>query len=666
MRIARLAPLLLAASLAVAPAARADDMPQLQEVLKPLPAPHPPTTVFDEADQKVGELLPAHDQRTVLLPGIPVLMRKALIDTEDPRFYQEGAFDIRGIGRAILADILAGRAKEGASTLTQQLARTLLNDRAKTLSRKVKEAWIAMQLEQRYSKDAILTLYFNDIYWGHGAYGIGAASDRYFDRSPSALDLGQMAVLAALVRGPGYYDPFNDHGVFRLAERQEYVLDRMVDAGDITRFEADAASHRNSVLRILQGVATHRFSRGFAAGRLRELLGIVRPDPSYRWFFNRVADEAALQLTRRDASGRIVQDGRQVLDGAGLSITVTMDPAMQQAAEEAAERGLARDGRRYGFSQVAIVAIDPSTGQVRALVGGLGATQYDRTVARLQTGSAFKPFVYLTAFEHGFAPDDIVDDEPARYPAGPGRWYVPHNDDYRFHGKVTLRTALIQSFNTVAVALEAKVGIDPIIRTARALGISSPLNRDLTLTLGSSGITPLEMCSAYAALANDGVWIQPSIFTRITGPGGQLLDAPVPQQRRAADVQPVRELVSVMQGVLGPGGTAGSDGIWRPAAGKTGTSNDFRDAWFVGFTPQLCAAVWVGNDDRHPMKDGAFGGTLAGRIWHDFMVAALKGKPVVPFAPPTTPTPAPLWPWLPAQNPASSPSAAPSPLAPPR
>lgn len=635
---------LLALSLLLAGPARADDMPQLQQYLKPLPAPHPLTVLYDELGQKVGEVVPTPDQRTVLLADIPVLMREALIDTEDPRFYQEGAFDLRGIGRALLVDLLAGRAKEGASTLTQQLARTLLNDRKKTLSRKVKEAWLAMQLEQHYSKDAILTLYFNEVYWGHGAIGLEAAADRYFGRTPDQLTLGQMAILASLVRGPGFYDPYSDRGIFRLAQRQAYVLDRMVAQQHISQAEADAARQSDAAVRLLQLVSAHRLSRPEAAAQLRALMGIAPQDETCRWFCHRVEQEAADQLTRRDPDGRVIQDGHQVVEDDGLSITVTMDPRIQKIAEQAAQTGVQRDGRRYGFDQVAIVVIEPATGKVRALVGGVGHTSYDRTLARLQTGSAFKPFLYLTAFEEGRNPSDVVDDEFARYPAGPGRWYIPHNDDHRYHGKVTLATALAQSINTVAVALEAQIGLDPIIKTARALGVESPLNHDLTMALGSSGITPLEMCEAYAAIANDGQWIQPSIFTRITGPGGQVLDQPVPLEHRAADSASVLKLINVMQGVLEPGGTAASDAIWRPAAGKTGTSSDFRDAWFVGFTPQLCAAVWVGNDDRRPMRDGAFGGVIAGRIWHDLMVRALKGKPVIPFPPPPAPTPAPWWP----------------------
>ncbi|MBU6428444.1 MAG: transglycosylase domain-containing protein [Cyanobacteria bacterium REEB65] len=621
--------------------ATAQDMPRLSDLLKPLPAPHPLTMLFDEAGQRVGEIHPDHNQQTVLLREIPDLLQDALIDTEDPRFRQEGAFDLRGIGRALFHDFEAHKAKEGASTLTQQLARTLLNDREKTLSRKVKEAWVALQLEQQYSKDAILTLYFNEIYWGHGAYGVGAAADRYFERSPAELTLGQMAVLAALVRGPGFYDPYSDKGVVRLVQRQEYVLDRMVAAGHITQQQADLASHREAAIHVLERLAARKMSPDWAAQRLRSYLGIVEPQSWARWFDNRARQEVERQLTRYDPQGHLLVDGAQAVLDDSLKISVTMDPAIQQVAEAAAERGLVRDGRRWGFSQVAIVCIEPATGKVRALVGGLGNTSFDRTLARLQTGSAFKPFVYLAAFERGRTPDDIVDDVQARYPAGPGRWYIPHNDDHRFHGPVSLRVALEQSINSVAVALTAQIGLQPIIELARSFGIVSPLNHDLTLPLGTSAITPLELCSAYAGLANDGVWIPPSIFTQVAAPNGAILERPVPLARRAADSAAVRTLVSVLQTVLGPGGTAAGEGIGRPAAGKTGTTSDFRDAWFVGFTPQLCTAVWVGNDDRKPMRNGAFGGILAARIWHDVMVGALKGKPVVPFAAP--PTPAPNW-----------------------
>ncbi len=602
-------------------ASRADDnLPTLQEVLGPLPG--PPGVLIDEAGKRVGEIWGRKHVHVTRLRDIPKPLRQALIDTEDPSFYGNPGFDPRGIARALFKNLMAGKAKEGGSTLTQQLAKTLLGDRSRTINRKVKEAWLTVQLERQFTKDAILERYLNEVYWGHGAYGVAAAAEVYFDRPLAQLSLGQSALLVALLKGPSAYDPFDDKRVRSAAERQAYVLDRMVAQQHLSQAEADKASHRLELSQLDIRLSRKKTSPAWAAARVRRYLGVATRTRPGLWFKRRVAEI----LSARHGA-RAVQEG-------GLTVRVTMDPIIQQAAEEAAARGIARDGKRYGFSQVAIVVVEPGTGKVKALVGGVGNTEYDRTMARLQPGSSFKPFVYLTAFAGGRTPEDPVVDKPVRYPAGAGRFYEPKNDDNKFRGPTTLRVALEHSINAVAVELLSEVGIGPVVDTARRAGLVSPLAADLTLALGSSAVTPLEMATAYASFANDGVWTQPVIYSEVAGPSGQILEHPVPRQTKAFEPEPVRTLVSVLQGVV-ERGTAAGNGIGRPSAGKTGTTDRFRDAWFVGFTPQLVTAVWVGNDDRKPMRQGAFGGRIAAKIWKDVMIPAHKGKAIARFpAPP--------------------------------
>jgi penicillin-binding protein 1A len=607
------------------PAAADEKLPTLQEVLGPLPG--PPSVLIDEGGKRVGEIWGAKHVHVAPLRDVPPSLRQALIDTEDPSFYGNAGFDPRGIARALFKNLLAGKAKEGGSTLSQQLAKTLLGDRSRTLNRKVKEAWLTVQLEQQFTKLAILERYLNEVYWGHGAYGVAAASEVYFDKPVGQLSLTQAALLVAMLKGPSAYDPFDDESLRATVDRAGYVLDRMVENGHLRKPDADRAALRGDLALIDQKVASRRYSPARAATRIRRLLGMApKEGKPGRWFKKRVSD---VLIARHGA--KAVQEG-------GLTVRVTMDSAIQKAAEEAAARGIAQNGRRYGFSQVAIVAVEPGSGKVRALVGGVGKTEYDRTMARLQPGSSFKPFVYLTAFAQGRSPEDHVQDKAVRFPAGPGRWYEPKNFDHKHRGDTTLRVALEQSINSVAVALLADVGIGPVVDTARRFGLVSPINPDLTLALGSSGMTPLEMATAYAGFANDGVWTQPVIYADVTGANGQALERPVPRQTRVFEPEPVRMLVSVMQGVIDRG-TAHGNGIGRPAAGKTATTDRLQDAWFIGFTPQLCVAVWVGNDDRKPMRQGASGGRVAAHIWKDVMIAAHAGKPIVAFTPPLPPLP---------------------------
>lgn len=595
----------------------------LADLLRPFPG--PPSILRDRAGRVFGEIRGERHQHAVALADVPESLRQALIDTEDPGFYGNVGFDPKGLARAMFKNLLAGEAREGGSTLTQQLAKTLIQDRRKTLDRKLREAMVTVQLTRGMTKDQILERYLNEVWWGRGAYGVAAAAEVYFGKPASRLDPGQGAVLVAMLKGPSQYDPFSDDGLDRLIDRQRFVLGRMVDAGHLKADRLDREARTRQVA---------RWRAGEIDGHgLRRHLGIKRsPRDDHGWFRRRLQSvlEARLGPAR-------VQEG-------GLVVQTTLDARLQELAVAAAEEAVRTDGARMGFGQVAMAAVEPGTGHVLALVGGVGATDYDRTMANLQPGSCMKPFVYLAAFASGRTPEDVVVDAAARYPAGNGRWYQPRNDDGRIYGALTLRAALEQSVNTVAVRTYAEVGRQPVEAILKAAGMRGPHPRDLTLALGSGATNPIELAAAYAAFANKGQWVQPQLHVRVVG--GGLDERPAPRRAEVAPPHAVSRLVSVLSGVL-ERGTAKGQGIGRPAAGKTGTTSAFRDAWFVGFTPQVSLAVWVGNDDRAPMKDGAFGGRVAARIWRKVMKDWHSGLPVRNFLeaspPPGLPSPGPTW-----------------------
>jgi len=595
----------------------------LADLLRPFPG--PPSVLRDRTGRVFGEVRGDRHQHAVALADVPASLRQALIDTEDFGFYGNSGFDPKGLARAMFKNLLSGEAREGGSTITQQLAKTLIQDRRKTLDRKVREAVVTVQLTRELTKDQILERYLNEVWWGRGAHGVAAAAEVYFGQPASRLDAGQGALLVAMLKGPSQYDPFTDDGLDRLLHRQRFVLGRMIDAGHLSgvALEREARGER---------VADWRAKR-IGAQRMRRALGLrTSPRDDHGWFRRRLQGV----LEARFGPAR-VQEG-------GLVVQTTLDARLQALAVAAAEEAVRTDGPRMGFGQVAMAAVEPGTGQVLALVGGVGATDYDRTMANLQPGSCMKPFVYLAAFAAGRSPEDVVVDAAARYPAGQGRWYQPRNDDGRIYGPLTLRAALEQSVNTIAVRTYADLGRQPVDAILRAAGMRGPHPRDLTLALGSGATNPIELAAAYAAFANKGQWVQPQLHTRVVG--GGLDERPAPRRAEVAPAYAVSQLVSVLSGVL-ERGTAKGQGIGRPAAGKTGTTSAFRDAWFVGFTPQLSLAVWVGNDDRAPMKEGAFGGRVAAGIWRKVMKEWHAGLSIrsFPAAPPPaqTPSPGPTW-----------------------
>ena len=461
---------------------------------------------------------------------------------------------------------------QGASTITQQLARTLfLNDQV-SISRKIQEALLAIEIERYYTKDEILERYLNIIYLGSGAYGVDAAAHTYFGAGVDKIDVAQAAMLAGLPAAPSDYSPFVNLALAK--DRQHHVLDRMVESGFITQAQADAAA--NAPL-------------GLTKERAPGLQGYMYP------YFTTYVIAHLEKLF-----------GKQAVEEGGLQVYTTLDPPMQEEAQEAVDWGMQRaKAGGIGADEAALVAIRPSTGEIVAMVGGKGFSldnQFNRAwQARRQPGSSFKPYVYTAAIDSGMPPNTIIDDSPVCYPMGDGTMWSPQDDDNRYMGAITLRTALAQSRNIVAVKLAERIGLDKVIDYAQRMGVTSPLEPNLSLALGSSVVTPLDQATGYATIANQGIHIDPSAIRLVKDSfGNVVLDDQYPQANEVVSAGTAYVITTMLEDVINHGTGYPNAIIGRPAAGKTGTTSDFRDAWFVGFTPDLVTAVWFGNDNIPP------------------------------------------------------------------
>jgi penicillin-binding protein 1A len=531
----------------------------------------------------------------VPISKIPPIVRDAFIANEDHNFYHHHGVDFGGIVRAAFADLTRHHIEQGASTITQQLARGLFLTDQQTISRKVQEALLAMEIERYYTKDEILERYLNLIYLGSGAYGVDAAAHTYFGRSVDKLTIGQAAMLAGLVAAPSDYSPYVNLELAK--ERQSHVLDRMADSGYITREQADEA--RNAPLELV-------------GERPAGLQGFRAP-----WFSTYVVAQLEHEF------------GKQATYEGGLQVYTTVDPQLEKLAQEAVDWGI-NEGKAEGIgaNQGALVAIRPSSGEIIAMIGGTHFSlenQFNRAwQAHRQPGSSFKLYTYTAAIDSGMPPSTIIDDSPVSYPMGDGTVWSPQNDDHRFMGPISLRVALAQSRNVVAVKLLEMLGVDRVIQYAHRMGITSPLEPNLSLTLGTSVISPLEQASGYSTIANQGVHIDPSPFRVIKDSlGNTVLDDEYPEQTEVVSAGTAYIVTTMLEDVINHGTGYPNAIIGRPAAGKTGTTSDFRDAWFVGFTPDLVTAVWIGNDDYRPMNE-SYGGDIPARIWARFMKGALK------------------------------------------
>jgi len=532
-----------------------------------------------------GQPLTLHE----MSPYLP----KAVIATEDRRFYSHFGIDPFGLMRAAVTDLTAGHIVQGGSTITQQLAKNLFLTPERSLPRKIRETLLALWLEHRFTKDQILEIYLNRVYLGAGTYGVDAAAHRYFSKSARHTTLYESAAIAGLLKAPARFNPTHDRE--KAAARTARVLANMVEAGVITESQAASATKQGA-------------SRPAIAG--------ARPGTRY------FADWIAEQLS--DFAGSGDRD---------LTVTTTLDPTLQAEAEAAVAETLARDGPRAAVSQGALVAMSPD-GAVRAMVGGRDyrESQFNRaTQAQRQPGSAFKPFVYLAGLEAGLRPADQFVDAPIRI----GNWQ-PRDYTGHYQGEMTLAEGLAQSINTIAVQVGQRAGIRKVIAVAHRLGISSDLAPELSLALGTGEVNLLELVSAYAPFANGGMGVWPHGIAEIRDSEGNMVfrrtGTGVGRVMSAEFAGTMNEMLS---GVISHG-TGRSAALSRPAAGKTGTTQDYRDAWFIGYTADLVTGVWLGNDDHSPTNK-VTGGSLPAQTWRRFMLAATQSMPVRPL--PAVPTP---------------------------
>jgi 1A family penicillin-binding protein len=553
--------------------------------------------LFDASDREVFTIAREHRIEVPLSQVSPTLI-KAVIAIEDRRFFEHDGFDpIRILGSA-LAVIQAGEAVQGGSTITQQLARQSVG-REKTLTRKLKELLFAAQLEHHFSKDEILELYLNKVYFGDGLYGVEAASRGYFGKKASELSLPEAALLAGLLKAPSSYAPSERPD--KAEARQGVVLKAMLDADAITRDEYDAAL--KSVVEIYDG---------------------LRAEEPYGKYFK---EEVRRQLVERFGAERV--------NAGGLNVYTTIDLAMQRAAEVAVEQGLADIEKRLSKKrladgeplQAALMAIDPKTGFVRAMVGGrnFGKSSFNRaTQARRQPGSAFKPFIYAAAIEKGYSPDDWIDGLYEPVLASNKEW-TPDDEHFGDEG-VTLREGLRLSSNRAAVRLMQELGVKQAIRAASAFGFGD-LPVVPSVALGAGEVTLASITAAYGAFANNGSVVPPTVIRKVTDRDGHVLfqGKELPQQA----ITPVTAylMADMLRGVIdaGTGYGARQMGFSLPAGGKTGTTNDYKDAWFIGFTPSLVSGVWVGYDQPRTIRREGYAAELAVPMWTRFMKAATRG-----------------------------------------
>ncbi|BAY88108.1 MULTISPECIES: transglycosylase domain-containing protein [unclassified Tolypothrix] len=560
------------------------------------------TYIYDLKGKLLASVHGEANREVMPLDKISPNLKRAVLASEDGHFYNHHGINPTGVGRAIVVNSIAGGVKEGGSTITMQLVKNIFLSQKRAFTRKIAEAVLAIRLEQILSKDQILEMYLNQVYWGHNNYGVQTAARSYFNKSSEYLTLGESAMMAGLIQAPEEFSPFVSMKLAK--QKQKEVLGRMLDLNWISQQEYDDALKQEIKL-----------------GKIRSFQGSALP-----YVTNTVSQELAKKF------------GREALLKGGMRVQTTVDAEFQKMAEQTVATWHERlQGEGLSKNQMALVAIDPRTHFVKALVGGVDAktSEFNRaTQAQRQPGSSFKPFVYYTAFASGkFAPDTTVVDAPVSYRDGNG-WYYPRNYDGGFSGAMSIRTALAQSRNIPVIKVGKSVGMNKVIETCRTLGIMSPMEPVTSLPLGAIGVTPLEMASAYATFANYGWQSPPTVIARVTDSSGNVLLDNTPKPQLVLDPWASAAIINVMQSVI-TDGTGKNAAIGRPAAGKTGTTSSEKDIWFVGTVPQLTTAVWVGRDDNRQLAHGATGGVMVAPIWRDFMQKALKDVPVESFKSPS-------------------------------
>ena len=528
----------------------------------------PSTTITAENGNEVKTFGSVYSE-VIHLNELPSYVPDAIISTEDRRFYSHFGFDIIAFTRAMLTNIFMGRYAQGGSTISQQVAKNLFLTQQKTIKRKTQELLLAFWLEHKFTKEQILTLYLNRVYLGAGTYGIEAASQKYFQKSSRDMNLLEAAIIAGMLKAPSRYNPFANEE--RALSRAKVVLQNMVNNNTLTEKQM-------------------RYALTLPIGEDKSYK-VQGADYFADWVYREVND----YIGERDND---------------IYVYTTLNQEIQENAEKILRQAIL-SAKNRNVSEGAVVVLDKQ-GEVKAMVGGIDyrKSQYNRAVSALrQPGSAFKPFVYLTALQNGWKPQDLIEDVPLTI----GKW-KPENYDKKYHGSVTLSDALAKSLNLATINLSESLSRKDIIRTAKKMGISTPIENSPSLALGTFEVRVLDMATAYSSIANGGYATWPHAIKEIyTRDGYQLYQREADTQNRILDEQAVAELTTMLEQVIrqGTGRKAKISGF---AAGKTGTTQDYRDAWFVGFTDKYVIAVWVGNDDNSPMK-GITGGTLPAEIW---------------------------------------------------
>ncbi|MBR1460482.1 PBP1A family penicillin-binding protein [bacterium] len=542
-------------------------------------------TKFYSEDGEIIKTFTAYTYDKVDLNDVPEELRKAIIATEDKNFYHHRGYDLFGIIRSSIQNVLARHAVQGASTITQQLARILFLSNERTLSRKVKELEVATRIEKTISKDKILEMYMNNVYLGAGAYGVSAAAKIYFNKKLNQLTLSELALLAGLPQAPSVYNPYNNPDLAK--NRRNQVLKRMRTMRYITKEEYESAIEDPIKLSNIPQLYTTNRAPYFSDFVMKEL--------------------ESLGFSEND-----------VIHG-GYRVITTLDSKVQDKVNESILTNMRLYGLTGKSQQAAVFSYSPLDGRILAYAGGknYGESQYDRVTQAIRPpGSAFKPFVYAAAMEKGYSPNDIVDDHPITS----AKW-SPRNYGNKYRGKIPVYKALMISSNVCAARVIKEVGIRAVIQMAKNLGITTDLQYDYTISIGSNGVKLFEFVRAYGAFANGGYVVEPFSVIRVEDSRGRVLyKAPKTKSSHQLTLKTAAEMTAMMKTVI-QSGTGRAADIGKPAAGKTGTTDDYRDAYFVGYTPSIVTGVWVGDDNNKQMK-GLTGGTIPAKIWHDVMVVA--------------------------------------------
>ncbi|MGN0031082.1 MAG: transglycosylase domain-containing protein [Candidatus Gastranaerophilaceae bacterium] len=544
-------------------------------------------TKFYSQDGEVIKTFTAYTYDKVDLANVPEQLKEALIATEDKNFYKHGGYDLFGIIRSSIQNVIARHAVQGASTITQQLARILFLSNERTLTRKIKEIEVAARIEKTISKDQILEMYLNNVYLGAGAYGVSAASKIYFNKKLNQLTLPELALIAGLPQAPSVYNPYNSKEL--AIKRRNQVLKRMLTMKYITQEEYDKAIKADVKLSSVPQIYTTNKAPYFSDYVVQEMQ-------------------------------KLGFDETDIIHG-GYKVITTLDSKAQEVANESILRNMRAWGLTNKSQQAAVFAFNPLDGRILVYAGGkdYGESQYDRVTQSVRApGSAFKPIVYAAAMEKGISPNDLVDDSPITI----GNW-SPHNSSHKYRGKIPVYKALMISSNVCAARIIQEVGIRSVIQLARVLGITTPIEYDYTISLGSNGVKMFEFVRAYGAFANGGYIVQPYAIDRIEDSRGRVLyKAGKTKSSHQLSLKTAAEMTAMMKTVI-ISGTGTAANIGKPAAGKTGTTDEYKDAYFIGYTPDVVAGVWVG-DDNNKKINGLYGGTVPAKIWKDVMTAATR------------------------------------------